>query len=88
MRPGVVQVPDGLLLAAFFGGQTLSELRAAIGQSEIETRGGISPRVSPMIDIRDAGTLLQRSGFALPVADAGPRIFFDGREAASAPFKS
>lgn len=65
--------PDGVLIAAMFGGQTLTELRAAISQAEIEVTGGLSPRVSPMVDIRDAGALLQRAGFALPVADADPR---------------
>lgn len=62
--------PDGLMVAALFGGQTLHELRACIGQAESEIRGGLSPRVSPMGDIRDLGALLQRAGFALPVADS------------------
>ena len=61
--------PDGLLLAAMFGGETLTELRAAITQAEIETAGGLSPRIAPMADLRDLGGLLQRAGFALPVAD-------------------
>ena len=65
--------PDGVFIAALFGGQTLTELRAAISQAEVEVTGGLSPRISPMVDIRDAGALLQRSGFALPVADAHPR---------------
>ncbi|WP_298294868.1 methyltransferase domain-containing protein [uncultured Litoreibacter sp.] len=65
--------PDGLLLVAMFGGQTMTELRAAISEAEVATMGGLSPRISPMVDIRDAGALLQRSGFALPVADADPR---------------
>ncbi|MCY4335361.1 MAG: methyltransferase domain-containing protein [Litoreibacter sp.] len=65
--------PDGLLLVAMFGGQTLSELRAALSQAEVEVTGGLSPRISPMVDIRDAGALLQRAGLALPVADADPR---------------
>lgn len=61
--------PDGLMLAAMFAGDTLSELRAAITQAEIETVGGLSPRIAPMADLRDLGGLLQRAGFALPVAD-------------------
>ncbi|SLN57637.1 hypothetical protein ROJ8625_02883 [Roseivivax jejudonensis] len=61
--------PDGLFLGAAFGGRTLSELRAALGQAEVEVAGGLSPRVAPMGDIRDLGALLQRAGLALPVAD-------------------
>jgi len=61
--------PDGLFLAALLGGGTLSELRDAFAHGESATRGGISPRVSPFVDVRDAGALLQRAGFALPVAD-------------------
>ncbi|MHA6324482.1 methyltransferase domain-containing protein [Roseivivax sp. CAU 1753] len=64
--------PDGLFLGVAFGGQTLTELRAALGQAEIEIAGGLSPRVAPMADIRDLGALLQRAGLALPVADAIP----------------
>lgn len=61
--------PDGLFLGAILGGATLSELRAAFAGAEIATRGGVSPRVSPFADVRDLGALLQRAGFALPVAD-------------------
>ncbi len=61
--------PDGLFLGAILGGASLSELRAAFAQAEVETRGGVSPRVSPFADVRDLGGLLQRGGFALPVAD-------------------
>ncbi len=61
--------PDGLFLAALLGGGTLGELREAFAQAETATRGGISPRVSPFADVRDLGGLLQRAGFALPVAD-------------------
>ena len=59
----------GLLLGIFLGGQTLNELRGSIASAEIELTGGISPRVLPMIDIRDAGSFLMRAGFSLPVAD-------------------
>lgn len=62
--------PDGLMLAALFGGQTLHELRYALAQAESEIEGGISPRVAPMGDVRDLGALIQRAGLALPVADA------------------
>lgn len=62
--------PDGLLLVVALGGQTLHELRAALGQAEIEITGGLSPRIAPMGEIRDLGALLQRAGLALPVADS------------------
>lgn len=61
--------PDGLLLIAAIGGRTLSELRDAFLAADVEILGGVSPRVAPMIDVRDAGSLLQRAGFALPVTD-------------------
>ncbi|WP_171241135.1 methyltransferase domain-containing protein [Ruegeria sp. HKCCA5491] len=61
--------PDGLLLVACLGGETLNELRTALGQAEIEVTGGLSPRIAPMGELRDLGGLLQRAGFALPVAD-------------------
>jgi SAM-dependent methyltransferase len=62
--------PDGLLLAAMFGGQTLIELRTALFEAELAEEGGVSPRVSPAIELADAAALLQRAGFALPVADS------------------
>jgi SAM-dependent methyltransferase len=62
-------VPDGLLLAALAGGETLTELRQAFAAAEAEIEGGISPRVVPFADLRDMGALLQRAGFALPVTD-------------------
>ncbi len=62
--------PDGLFLASMFGGDTLTELRHSLMQAEEETTGGVSPRVSPFADVRDLGGLLQRAGFALPVADS------------------
>jgi SAM-dependent methyltransferase len=62
--------PDGLFLGLLFGGQTLAELRAALAAAEIEVAGGLSPRVAPMGEIRDLGGLLQRAGFAMPVADS------------------
>jgi SAM-dependent methyltransferase len=64
--------PDGLMIAVLFAGETLKELRHALTQAEAETRGGISPRVAPMADLRGLGALLQRAGFGLPVADVEP----------------
>jgi NADH dehydrogenase [ubiquinone] 1 alpha subcomplex assembly factor 5 len=61
--------PDGLLLAAIFGGETLAALRAALIDAELAETGGARPRVSPVADLRDAGMLLQRAGFELPVVD-------------------
>jgi SAM-dependent methyltransferase len=61
--------PDGLFLAALLGGDTLTELRQAFAAAEAEIEGGISPRVAPFADLRELGALLQRAGFALPVAD-------------------
>lgn len=64
--------PDGLLLAVCLGGQSLNELRASLAEAEIALRGGLSPRIAPMGEIRDLGSLLQRAGFAMPVADGVP----------------
>ena len=62
--------PDGLFLAVLLGGRTLHELRACLSEAELELFGGASPRVAPFADVRDMGGLLQRAGFALPVADS------------------
>lgn len=61
--------PDGLFLGCLLGGETLHELRAVLAVAETEIYGGVSPRVAPFADVRDMGGLLQRAGFALPVAD-------------------
>lgn len=61
--------PDGVLLGAMLGGESLHELRASWLQTETVITGGASPRVAPFCDVRDAGGLLQRAGFALPVVD-------------------
>jgi SAM-dependent methyltransferase len=61
--------PDGLFLGSLLGGETLAELRQAFAAAESEVHGGLSPRVTPFADVRDLGALLQRAGFALPVAD-------------------
>ncbi|MCB5174347.1 methyltransferase domain-containing protein [Microvirga lenta] len=62
--------PDGLFMGALLGGATLNELRQSFTQAEAELEGGVSPRVAPFADVRDLGGLLQRAGFALPVADS------------------
>lgn len=62
--------PDGLFLAVLPGARTLQELRAVLEAAEMEWRGGISPHISPFVEVRDAGNLLMRAGFALPMADS------------------
>jgi NADH dehydrogenase [ubiquinone] 1 alpha subcomplex assembly factor 5 len=61
--------PDGLFLAIMPGGATLFELRESLMRAELEVAGGAGPRVSPFVDVREGGMLLQRAGFAMPVAD-------------------
>ena len=61
--------PDGLLLAAMPGGRTLHELRACLAEAEAQVNEVTVPRVAPFIDVPDAGDLLRRTGYALPVAD-------------------
>ena len=74
--------PDGLLLAALLGGETLYELRAAWMEAELAEEAGAGVHVSPFADVRDAGALLQRAGFALPVTDT-ERIAVQYADAAS-----
>lgn len=62
--------PDGLFLGVMLGGETLFELRQCLMEAELAESGGASPRVAPMAGLRDVAGLLQRAGFALPVADA------------------
>ncbi len=62
--------PGGLFLASLPGGETLRELRQSFERAELAISGGISPRISPFIDVKDAGSLLQRAGFTLPVTDS------------------
>lgn len=62
--------PDGLLLAAMFGGRTLVQLRTALFEAELAEEGGVSPRVSPAAELADVAALLLRAGYAMPVADA------------------
>lgn len=61
--------PDGLFMACLFAGASLTELRQSWLEAEERLTGGASPRVAPMIDVRELGSLLQRAGFALPVTD-------------------
>src|SRR5207253_10802084 len=62
--------PDGLLLAAMLGGATLVELRTVLFEAQLAEEGGVSPLVSPAVELADAAGLLQRAGYALPVADS------------------
>lgn len=62
--------PDGFFCAAMLGGDTLVELRRCLMEAELSILGGAATRVSPFAGVRDAGDLLRRAGFALPVADA------------------
>jgi NADH dehydrogenase [ubiquinone] 1 alpha subcomplex assembly factor 5 len=61
--------PDGFFIATLVGGDSLHELRGCLLQAEADILEGARPRVSPMVDVRDAGALLQRAGFAMPVAE-------------------
>ena len=65
--------PDGLFIATVLGGRTLTELRQSLLAAEEEIRGGAANRVSPMLDVIDAAGLLQRTHFAMPVADNDAR---------------
>lgn len=70
--------PDGLFIAAIFGGETLHELRDSLTQAEVKLKDGISPRVFPFADKQQMGALLQRAGFALPVVDSDiVRVSYD-----------
>lgn len=62
--------PDGLFVASMLGGETLKELRDCLIAAEVEIEGGLSPRLSPFAEVRDAGSLMQRAGFAMPVIDS------------------
>ncbi len=65
--------PDGLFIGAVLGGRTLIELRQSLLSAEDEIRGGAANRVSPYLDVIDGAGLLQRAGFAMPVADNDAR---------------
>jgi SAM-dependent methyltransferase len=66
--------PDGLFIAVFPGGRTLHELRSSLAEAESQVTDGLSPRVLPMGEVRDLGALMQRAGFALPVADTVTQV--------------
>lgn len=61
--------PDGVFVGSIAGGETLHELRTVLAETETELYGGLSPRVSPMIDVQAMAGLMQQTGFALPVVD-------------------
>jgi len=61
--------PNGLMLASLPGPDTLHELRQSLLQAESDIRGGAGNRIDPFTDVRDAGSLLQRAGFSIPVVD-------------------
>jgi hypothetical protein len=60
---------DGLFLSAAIGGDSLTELRQAWLGADAEALGGAQARIAPFMDVRDAGGLLQRAGYAIPVSD-------------------
>lgn len=60
----------GLFIGTIFGPETLIELREVITQAEIHTKNGISPRISPFLEVKEAGALLQRAGYKFPVTDS------------------
>lgn len=62
--------PDGVFIAAFFGGETLTELRQSLMAAELEVGKGVVPHIAPFMDTKDAGMLMQRAGFSMPVADS------------------
>jgi SAM-dependent methyltransferase len=62
--------PDGLFIGAMLGGETLFELRRCLMEAELDLTGGVTARISPFAEVRDAGGLLQRAGFTLPVVDS------------------
>lgn len=61
--------PDGPFIGAMFGGDTLFELRSSLQLADLERRGGVSPHISPLVDVRDVGNLLSRAGFKLLTVD-------------------
>ncbi len=62
--------PGGVFIAALLGGDTLTELRQSLMAAEMECGRGVTPHIFPFVDMKDAGMLMQRAGFALPVADS------------------
>ncbi len=68
--------PDGLFLSLFFGGDTLQELKQSLIKAETDISGGAHQRTTPLMTKQQAGTLMQSTGFALPVIDS-ERIIVD-----------
>eukprot|EP00040_Diaphanoeca_grandis_P002774 m.22671 g.22671 ORF g.22671 m.22671 type:complete len:337 (-) comp13900_c0_seq1:43-1053(-) len=62
-------VPDGVFIGSMFGGETLYELRCSMQLADIERKGGFAPRISPFVEVKDCGSLLQRTGFTLLTVD-------------------
>ena len=61
--------PDSPLIGAMIGGDALFELRTSLQLASLERRGGLAAHTSPLADVRDVGSLLQRSGFKLVTVD-------------------
>lgn len=58
--------PDGLFLSAFAGAGSLPRLRQAVLQAEGDNARS---HIHPQVEVRAAGDLLARTGYAMPVAD-------------------
>jgi len=61
--------PDGVFIGAMFGGETLMELRVALQLAEMEREGGFSPHISPFVEVRDLGGLLNSNNFTMLTID-------------------
>lgn len=66
--------PDGVFMASMFGGDTLFELRSALQLAELERKGGLSPHISPFVQVQDIGSLLNRAGFKLLTIDTDEMV--------------
>lgn len=67
--------PDGVFMAVIFGGDTLYELRSALQLAELERKGGLSPHISPFVQVQDIGSLLNRAGYKLLTIDTDEMVF-------------
>ncbi|KAG8236642.1 hypothetical protein J437_LFUL016334 [Ladona fulva] len=67
-------VKDGVFMASVFGGETLYELRSSLQLADLERRGGLAPHISPFIDVRDIGGLLNRAGFTMLTVDTDEMV--------------
>lgn len=61
--------PDGIFMGMFLGANTLYELRESMKVVDIEMHNGLSARMIPMIDVKDAGRLIQEAGYKMPISD-------------------